>query len=55
MSHCNDNNATNINEELDHTTHILLYFSNIQLQPVSQPVAVDNFFEICCYFHKILA
>ena len=55
MSHCNDNNATNINEELDHTTHILLYFSNIQLQPVSQPVAVDNFFEIYCCFHELLA
>jgi len=55
MSHCNDNSAANINEELDHPTHILLIFSNIQLQPVSQPVAVDNFFEIYCCFHELLA
>ena len=55
MSHCNDNNTANRNEELDHTTHILLYFSNLQLQPVAKPVAVDNFFKICCNIHKILA
>ena len=55
MSHCNDNRAANIHEDLANATHILLYFSNIQQQPVAKPVAVDNFFKIFCNFHEILA